>query len=381
MRPLRTLSLAVTVAIAAALILPGNGSARAQSTEEAERRAEEAAERADVAAGLVDTAVAERVEIELQLAASITRLNDLAAELSRISATVDRLSAQIGYTDAELSGIQAELEIQAIDAYMTALTMPGAAFVNSDSVEQALVAGQMVDDVINSGREQVGQLVLKRDSLEELLEELSRQRDEVARLRAEMDAETERLTELYASADAAVAEAIAEANAADAARREALDAVAAARAREEERRRQEERPPTITAPPPADPGTPTTTVATPTTVDGGGGERDWRFPPAVERWRSQVQQYFPSSRIDEALAIIQCESLGDPEAYNPYSGSGGLFQFLPSTWASTSSKAGFPGASVFEPGPNIGSAAWLAARYQDLGLGYWQAWSCRRVLG
>jgi soluble lytic murein transglycosylase-like protein len=85
--------------------------------------------------------------------------------------------------------------------------------------------------------------------------------------------------------------------------------------------------------------------------------------------------------VDQALRIIQCESLGDPEAYNPYSGASGLFQFLPSTWASTSPKAGFPDASVFDPVANIGAAAWLANRYDALGMSYWQPWSCRRVLG
>lgn len=90
--------------------------------------------------------------------------------------------------------------------------------------------------------------------------------------------------------------------------------------------------------------------------------------------------YFPTHRVEEALRIIDCESNGDPNAYNPYSGASGLFQFLPSTWATTAPKAGWAGHSVFEPEPNVSSAAWLANRYEELGLYYWQAWSCRRVL-
>jgi hypothetical protein len=58
-----------------------------------------------------------------------------------------------------------------------------------------------------------------------------------------------------------------------------------------------------------------------------------------------------------------------------------LFQFLPSTWASAAPKAGFPDAGPFDPEANIGTAAWLANRYQELGMSYWQPWSCRRVLG
>jgi soluble lytic murein transglycosylase-like protein len=85
--------------------------------------------------------------------------------------------------------------------------------------------------------------------------------------------------------------------------------------------------------------------------------------------------------VEEALRIIDCESNGNPDAYNPYSGASGLFQFIPSTWASTAPKAGYGGRSAFEPEANIATAAWLANRYQELGQYYWRAWSCRRVLG
>ena len=93
-----------------------------------------------------------------------------------------------------------------------------------------------------------------------------------------------------------------------------------------------------------------------------------------------MEQHFPTHRVDEALQILSCESNGDPNAYNPYSGASGLFQFLPSTWVTTAPRAGYPGADVFDPEANIGSAAWLANRYEELGEYYWRAWSCRRVL-
>jgi hypothetical protein len=35
---------------------------------------------------------------------------------------------------------------------------------------------------------------------------------------------------------------------------------------------------------------------------------------------------------------------------------------------------------VFDPAANIGTAAWLANRYHELGQNFWQPWSCRRVL-
>ena len=104
--------------------------------------------------------------------------------------------------------------------------------------------------------------------------------------------------------------------------------------------------------------------------------------PSRSRCHDQVDHAGLIDRLHAAQhALAQCESLGDPDAYNPYSGASGLFQFLPSTWASTSPKAGFPDASVFDPVANIGAAAWIANRYDALGMSYWQPWSCRRVLG
>ena len=89
-----------------------------------------------------------------------------------------------------------------------------------------------------------------------------------------------------------------------------------------------------------------------------------------------MSSYFSAAMVDQALSIIQCESLGDANAYNPYSGASGLFQFLPGTWAVTSGKAGFSGASAFDPEANIASAAWLTSYYQNLGRSAWTAWHC-----
>jgi septal ring factor EnvC (AmiA/AmiB activator) len=390
MRALRPLIALAFLVIALTTALGNTGRAGAQTVDETEQEARAAERRAEAAAGLVDEAVARRTDIEAQLATSISRISDLSAELSAVSSSLDSLAAQIAHGDAELSGIETDIEAHAVDAYMTALAGPGMSFVNSDNVEQAMVTGQVVGDVVNSGAARINELIVRRDALEGLRQDFEVQQDRVAALKAEMDAEVEHLATLYDEADAAVGQAVRDANAADAAHREALSAVDAAQAREEERQRQEERGSTTTTsptPPESNGGraTTTTTTAPPapttTTDDGGGGGGDFDFPPAVERWRSLVAAYFPGSRVDEALAIIDCESLGDPDAYNPYSGASGLFQFLPATWASTSPKAGFSGASPFDAEANIGTAAWLANRYAEIGQGYWSPWSCRRVLG
>jgi membrane-bound lytic murein transglycosylase B len=96
----------------------------------------------------------------------------------------------------------------------------------------------------------------------------------------------------------------------------------------------------------------------------------------VERWRPLVVAHFPTSLVDEALLIMQCESLGDPDAVNPYSGASGLFQFLPGTWAVASVGAGYAEASVFDPEANVASAAWLAGYYQANGSSPWKPWAC-----
>ena len=62
-----------------------------------------------------------------------------------------------------------------------------------------------------------------------------------------------------------------------------------------------------------------------------------------------------------------------PLAVNPTTGAAGVFQFIPSTWASLSELAGRGGASVFDARSNVAVAAWTVARYG------WHPW--RSVAG
>jgi len=66
---------------------------------------------------------------------------------------------------------------------------------------------------------------------------------------------------------------------------------------------------------------------------------------------------------DQLLRVAYCESRYNPGAYNA-SGASGLFQFLPSTWAANSVRAGFAGASAFDPVAAANVAAWMFARGQ-----------------
>ena len=183
MRSLRTLSIAIALALTAASLLGHGQFALAQSVDDAETDADGAGERAEVAAGLVDEAVAARGEIELQLVETIGRINDLSAELSIVSAGLDKLQEQISFADTELVGIASDLEVQAVDAYMTALASPGVSFVNSETVERAMVAGLVVDDVLTAGQEKVDELVVKKRGLEDLRADFLTTQQEVADLK------------------------------------------------------------------------------------------------------------------------------------------------------------------------------------------------------
>jgi len=120
------------------------------------------------------------------------------------------------------------------------------------------------------------------------------------------------------------------------------------------------------------PGAPPPTTTT--TLPGGEGGQ---FPPAVERWRPLVARYFPADLVEEALAVMACESRGDPAIVNPLSGTAGLFQHHPADWPARAAVAGFAGATPDDPEANTAVAAWLVAESVASGLGPWFFWACR----
>jgi uncharacterized protein YraI len=58
---------------------------------------------------------------------------------------------------------------------------------------------------------------------------------------------------------------------------------------------------------------------------------------------------------EDMLRVARCESVLDPSAVNASSGASGLFQFLPSTWATTP----YADQDVFDPVANANAAAWM----------------------
>lgn len=69
--------------------------------------------------------------------------------------------------------------------------------------------------------------------------------------------------------------------------------------------------------------------------------------------------------VQWGLRVARCESGYNPNAVNPYSGTEGLFQFMPSTWRSTP----YGRDNVFDPKWDSLGAAWL---YQHDGPSQWQ---------
>lgn len=84
----------------------------------------------------------------------------------------------------------------------------------------------------------------------------------------------------------------------------------------------------------------------------------------VEQWRGLVAAYFPAGDIDLVLAVMRCESGGNPNAYNP-SGASGLMQVLAS-WADN---FGYSPGQLFDPAVNLHVSSILWAD----GISHWNA--------
>ncbi|MCH8983869.1 MAG: transglycosylase family protein [Acidobacteria bacterium] len=91
-------------------------------------------------------------------------------------------------------------------------------------------------------------------------------------------------------------------------------------------------------------------------------------PRGVEGWRALITTHFPAFQVEKAWRVVACESAGDPNAVNQTGGYAGLFQHAPTQWKERSTKAGWAGASIFDPEANIAVAAWLVGRD---GWGHW----------
>lgn len=112
------------------------------------------------------------------------------------------------------------------------------------------------------------------------------------------------------------------------------------------------------------PATPTPTVVIVPTSTPVPIVEAAHWNPDVERWRPLVASIFPAWAVSSALAIIQCESEGNPNATGAQ-GERGLFQIHP-RWHPD---------STYDPEGNVRAAYRISGGGTD-----WGAWSCRHVL-
>ncbi len=379
--PRAALALIVLAFLASSLPL-GVTPARAQTVADAEDRAEQAASDRDSAYAVVSDAVANRSAVEAQLFDALNRYEQAVATLEAANRKLDRVGRTFAAAEADSVGVAQELRQQAVAAYMEAVVRPASLVVGTDTAEQAMVVDQAFTAGQTDNLARLDLLTVRQTDLQRLRTDFESDRDSVERLQAQLDAEAAQLEALFAEADSAVADAYRRAQAADEAYRSALSDVERARATATP----PPQPPSTTAttastaptdPPPSEQPTTTTTTG-PTTTDPPSEAPT--IKPEVERWRSLVAAHFPADLVNDALLIMQCESLGDPSAVNPYSGASGLYQFLPGTWAVASVGAGYADVSVFDPEANIAGAAWLAGYYQANGSSPWAPWACRYYL-
>jgi soluble lytic murein transglycosylase-like protein len=293
---------------------------------------DEAEDRRESAYSLLAGAVRNRDATEARLLAALEEYQRVSALLAGKAASVDRLGELVGPAGTELARVTARVDALAADAYMEALSLPAGLVFESRSVQQAMVRGPIIRLLAGYDQDQASTLAVSRRNLEQLQTRMASEMAAVSALQVAAESAADSLERLFAEADRAVAE-----------------------------------PPAPVA---------TTSATTSATLPPPPSIGTNPLKPAVERWRPLVSSYFPAGWVEPALRIVQCESLGDPEAYNPYSGASGLFQFLPGTWAVIAPKAGFGGASAFDPEANIGTAAWLASYYQNLGRSPWSPWYC-----
>jgi hypothetical protein len=104
----------------------------------------------------------------------------------------------------------------------------------------------------------------------------------------------------------------------------------------------------------------------------------------AEDWRSLVLRVFRSpawdlaDEVDNAIRIIDCESNGDPWAFNAAGPVAGLFQHRTTYWESRSSAAEVAGRSPYDPQANVTVAAYLVHQDKydvDAPHGPWTDWN------
>ncbi len=346
-------ALALLSLVALLPILGGETVAQAQTGEDVQQADQARKE----AYSLVGQATTNREAVEVSLFEALNAYQAASERLAEANSRLARLESRVVRAEAEVTGLSGTLDTTVTNAYMKALGGEELSAWHHDDIDGFLVATELFRSFFGDTDQQINRMLTMLSDLDRLWVELETERTQVATLVDDLEAASHELELLLAEADAELAAANTLARQAEIEYRNAVSAAEAAKAaREAEARRKPEA--------------------------GGGGSSGGsiKVKPAVEAWRPVVQAHFPAHLVEDALKIMQCESGGNPNAVNPYSGASGLYQFLPTTWAVASVKAGVGDRSVFDGEANIIAAAWLAGYYESRGYSPWQPWACRFYL-
>lgn len=112
-----------------------------------------------------------------------------------------------------------------------------------------------------------------------------------------------------------------------------------------------------------------TTLSEPVTEVRALGTRVAAAPSDIEQIIRDAAAKFGADP-GQLLRVAWCESRYNPGAYNA-SGASGLFQFMPQTFAVNSVRAGYAGASIWDPVASANVAAYMFS------MGQAGQWSCK----
>lgn len=357
----------------------------------AQTEVERAESQADAAYQIVDAAVNEREAVEAALFAALDRYQANAVLLAELSSSLAALNETLAISEARQESTRDTFETQAVAAYISAVGSTSVLLLDAGSVESVMVTQETLGRSLRQTLTDLDTFLAFGNEIESLRESTASTADQTSASHEQLQQDAVDLQELFASANADVAAAYAAALDAETQLANARAAVAAAPSST-----QPSAPPTTAATPvttSTGSSSTTTTVGSSTTVATNTtttpptttSTAPSAWPPisinsATMAWRPLLEQHFAADLVLDALVIIQCESLGDPSAVNPYSGASGLFQFMPGTWAVASVEAGVGSQSVLNGEANVIAASWLAEYYRSRGFDPWRPWSCRTHL-
>lgn len=277
-----------------------------------------------------------RNEVQEELLSTLALYEQRNSELAEVSYVVAGLRDRVVATEQSVVDLRSAVREQAVTAYIVASVPTHAMVWSADNLHSAFLLTQTIELTSQRDIGHLDRLATTRKQLGTLRGTFEAEQQRLLVIRNELEQASHSLESEFEIVDASLAAAYRDMSQADRRYQQAI-------------------------------------------TDSEAAERRLAAFRGAGEWKPLVERYFPPSLVEQALYVIDCESGGNADAHNVITGAGGLFQFLPGTWAIASARAGFGGASRFDPEANIASAAWLVKQSiaTDHPRGAWGHWSCR----